>query len=56
MTREELEEENRLLRKELLRMRKNCDELMAENEHLKKVYREYKELYWNNRARQDEGE
>ena len=49
MTIEEFQEENKLLRKELLRMRKNCDECMKENKR-------YREMYWQNRARQDEGE
>ena len=49
MTIEELQEENKLLRKLLLEMRKNCDECMNEN-------KKYREWYWQNRARQDEGE
>ena len=52
MTKEELQEENKLLRKILLQREKDIDEMLIEN----KENRKYKELYWNSRARQDEGE
>ena len=49
MTREELEEENKILRKWLLERDKHLEETLKENA-------KYKKMYWNNRARQDEGE
>ena len=49
MTIEELQEENKLLRKLLLERNKHLKEILKENA-------KYKKLYWDNRARQDEGE
>lgn len=52
MTREDFEEENKLLRELLLQSNRDRDELMTENKALLK----YKELYWHHRAKMDEGE
>lgn len=52
MTKEELEEENKMLRKILLQREKDINELLVENKESAK----YREWYWNSRARQDEGE
>lgn len=52
MTREELQEENKMLRKILIQRERDMNELLAENKESAK----YREWYWEHRARQDEGE
>ena len=49
MTNEELQEENRLLRKLMLERDKYLEEILKENAM-------YKKLYWDHRAKMDEGE
>ena len=49
MTIEELQEENKMLRKLMLERDKHLEEILKENA-------KYKKMYWDHRAKMDEGE
>ena len=52
MTLDELQEENKMLRKILIQKERDMNELLAEN----KEYSKYREWYWKHRAEMDKGE